>query len=368
MNEPTAAFAPRWASPPGDTIRAALDERSISIEALVGALDRPEPWVHRLLDGDENISIETARRLTALVGGTVEFWITRDSQFHDDRSRVTADHWAMSLPFSDMTSFGWVDRPSTWQERIRVGLNFFGVRDLDAWNGKYRSLSSAVLFRASESSSLDLKAVASWLRKAELDAQSIPCQTWSAGRMRAALPEIRTLTRKRDPRTFLPKLASLCADAGVALAVVRAPRGCPVSGAARFLSEDQAQIVLSARYLADDHLWFTFFHEAGHLLKHERQTIFVDQIERGKATPSSPDEKEADEFASSLLIPEAARLLLEGVKRPTARDIAGAARRAGVAPGIVVGFLQHEGILGFATKLNGFKHRYKWVGPILERA
>src|ERR1700676_2902485 len=134
MSEPAAAFAPRWASPPGETIRAALEERSISVEALAGALDRSGPWVHRLLDGDENISIETARRLAALVGGTVEFWITRDSQYHDDQSRVTADKWAMSLPISDMTAFCWIERPDTWQDRIKIGLKFFGVRDIDTFN------------------------------------------------------------------------------------------------------------------------------------------------------------------------------------------------------------------------------------------
>jgi HTH-type transcriptional regulator/antitoxin HigA len=367
MSEHVAAFAPRWASPPGETIRAALGERGITVEALAGALGRPQGWVHRLLEGNESISIETARRLAATLGGSVEFWMTRDSQFHDDRSRVAADQWAMSLPISEMTSLGWIERPRNWQERIKVGLRFFGVRDLDAWNDKYKSLSSDVLFRASESS-LDLKAVASWLRKAELDAQGIHCQPWNAERFRAVLPDIRALTRKRDPQTFIPKLTSLCADAGVVLTVVRAPRGCRISGAARFVSEDRAQIVLSARYLADDHLWFTFFHEAGHLIKHDGQKLFVDQIERGEAIPSSPAEKEADEFAGLLLVPEASRQMLEDIKRPRARDIAMVARSAGVAPGIIVGYLQHEGTLGFATKLNGFKHRYKWAGSTLERA
>ena len=100
-----------------------------------------------------------------------------------------------------------------------------------------------------------------------------------------------------------------------------------MSGAARFLDRDRAQIILSARYLADDHFWFTFFHEAGHLLKHDAQAIYVDQIENGGTVSTSLMEKEADAFASLYLVPEEVRQLLDAFKRPSARQIAMAARR-----------------------------------------
>jgi hypothetical protein len=41
-------------------------------------------------------------------------------------------------------------------------------------------------------------------------------------------------------------------------------------GATRWLG-DRAAIQLSLRYKSNDHLWFTFFHEAGHILKHGRK-------------------------------------------------------------------------------------------------
>ena len=35
-------------------------------------------------------------------------------------------------------------------------------------------------------------------------------------------------------------------------------------------------IILSFRYLSDDHFWFTFFHEIGHLLLHKEDLTFID--------------------------------------------------------------------------------------------
>ena len=37
-------------------------------------------------------------------------------------------------------------------------------------------------------------------------------------------------------------------------------------------------IQLSARHKSDDHLWFSFFHEAAHVLLHSKKSVFVDEL------------------------------------------------------------------------------------------
>ncbi|MBL8419274.1 MAG: hypothetical protein JNK92_01440, partial [Dechloromonas sp.] len=49
-----------------------------------------------------------------------------------------------------------------------------------------------------------------------------------------------------------------------------------VSGATRWLSPDKALIQLSLRYKSDDQLWFSFFHEVGHLLLHGKKEVFIE--------------------------------------------------------------------------------------------
>ena len=92
----------------------------------------------------------------------------------------------------------------------------------------------------------------------------------------ADLPTIRRLTREKDPGQFIPRLKEACAARGVAVAIVRGPNGWRASGAARFLSPTKALIQLSFRYLSDDQFWFTFFHEAGHLLLHGKDLLFLE--------------------------------------------------------------------------------------------
>ena len=40
-------------------------------------------------------------------------------------------------------------------------------------------------------------------------------------------------------------------------------------------------IQLSARHKSDDHLWFSFFHEAAHVLLHSKKSVFVDELNGG---------------------------------------------------------------------------------------
>ncbi|HEU4689887.1 MAG TPA: ImmA/IrrE family metallo-endopeptidase, partial [Vicinamibacterales bacterium] len=166
-----------------------------------------------------------------------------------------------------------------------------------------------------------------------------------------------SLTRQKDPERFLPTLIRACAECGVALVVLRAPTGCRASGATRFLSPDKALLLLSFRYLSDDHFWFTFFHEAGHLILHGEEALFIEADEM----LDSVQEDEANRFAGDVLIPPEFKAEL-GKLPLTHRDVIRFAVRAGVAPGIIVGQLQHQGRLP-RNRLNGLKRRFRWSAP-----
>ncbi len=123
----------------------------------------------------------------------------------------------------------------------------------------------------------------------------------------------------------------------------------------RFLSLTRPMILLSFRYLSDDQFWFTFFHEAGHLVLHGDRCIFLE----GDDTLSTEEEDEANAFAANVLIPpelqaEMLRLPLNG------RAVMRFVRKVGISPGIVVGQLQHYGCFR-RNQLNNLKRRYTWV-------
>ncbi len=253
-----------------------------------------------------------------------------------------------------MIKLGWVNSETTIEGKIAVCLRFFGVLDVNAWRAKYHDLLSAVSFRTSPTYPSEPGAVLAWLRYGEIKAEEIECKDWNAEKFSRELSTIRKLTRVKDPRSFVPELRKICADCGVAVVIARAPTGCRASGATRFISPKTALVLLSFRYLSDDQFWFTFYHEAGHLMLHSHKALFLED----GSDVTLREENEANRFAENILVPQDARSRLP--KGPmTMTDIMRLAINLGISRGIVVGQLQHMKRIE-AKKFNWMKRRYRW--------
>jgi len=351
-----AEFRPDWVSPPGDTIRSILKEKDLSEVDLSKLIECSSDDVHHLLNGRTAINIGLARKLSSALGASVEFWVSRDAQYRQDSAQLrrAEEEWLAQVPLKDMIAFGWLRPVPHASEELNACLDFFGVSGLAEWRSKYRDLDRITAFRTSSAFASSLTSVAAWLRQGEREAEAIECMPWDPENLRASIPYIRALTRQKDPRTFIPLLSECCALSGVAVVIVRAPSGCRASGAVRFLSQRKALIQLSFRYLSDDHFWFTFFHEVGHLLLHSQESIVLEEINAS----DEKEENEANDFAAKALIPPEYQSAL--MRLPAkARDIIKFARGVGIAPGIVVGQLQHRGLLGY-DHLNSLKRRFTW--------
>jgi hypothetical protein len=183
-------------------------------------------------------------------------------------------------------------------------------------------------------------------------AREIASQPFDESRLRASLPRLRALTLSGDPHEFVPRITELCAATGVALVFVPELTGCRASGVTQWLTSDKALIQLSLRYKTDDHLWFTFFHEVGHILLHGKKEVFVEWD-----GSDSDKEQQADRFAAEALIPAAQWKAIRLMGRYSKAAIRSFAASAGVAPGIVVGRLQHERLLP-PSHCNDLKRRY----------
>ncbi len=352
----TQEFSPSWASAPGDTISDVLRERSLSETEFAQQMGHTPDDVQDLLQGRATITLAVARRLERVIGASVEFWMSRDYQYRQDIARLNAtnEEWITELPVGDMIKFGWLGPVPHPTDEVAACLRFFGVPSVSAWREAYAGLHQMAAFRTSPSLDSRPASVAAWLRRGEIEAGEIECDPWDPKRFQESILHIRSLTREKNPDRFIPKLQKYCAESGVAVAIVRYPSGCRASGATRFLSRDKALLLLSFRYLTDDHFWFTFFHEAGHLLLHGEKAFFLE----GADMPSTTEEDEANEFAASTLIPsEFKRELL--ALRADAIKVIRFARRVGVSPGIVVGQLQHLGRIRH-DQLNRLKRRYRW--------
>jgi hypothetical protein len=239
----------------------------------------------------------------------------------------------------------WRDMPV---EQVWEVLDFFSLPSPAEWRQVWDSAPVAA-FRLSSSGKSDPYALAAWLRKGELDAEEIDCEPYDEERFRAALQQSRALTSE-TPERFLEPLIQLCAQAGVALTFVPTLSNISVSGATRWLTPSLALIQLSLPQKNDDQLWFSFFHESGHILLHDKRDIFLEYEGKEEVADceASPWDKEleADQFAANLLIPTEAYQLFVQESHVTSAAIRSFAEKIGLAPGLVVGRLQHDGYVG----------------------
>lgn len=193
------------------------------------------------------------------------------------------------LPLRDMRNFGWLkDFKDLTEDQA---LKAFFEDAPGAWQQSGPRLAEQVRFRTSFAHKSNPAAVAAWLRQGVRCARRVKCAPWDAEQLRAALPAIRALVRTKKPAEFFPKLVAIGQACGVAIVFVRTPAGCRASGATHF-EADRAIIQLSFRYRADDHFWFTVFHEIGHLLLHPTSPLFVE----GQDYEMTEEESEASLF------------------------------------------------------------------------
>lgn len=350
-------FRPAWASPPGDTVRELAQIKGVTLAAVASALDVSEHDLPRVLNGDLPITRSRAEGLSAHIGASPKFWLAREAQYRQALQSINDETraWISSLPLADMAKFGWLDAASTAAGKLRNAFAFFGVSSVDEWREAWLSEQAGLTaYRTSPVFTTQAVAAAAWLRQGELAASHIRTARWSRTDFERLLPELKPLTRIHKPAEFVPQLQQKCAECGVAAVIVRGLRGCPASGATR-VRDGQAILQLSARYLRDDSFWFTFFHEAGHLVLHEDR-LFLEWSEKRQL--DEKEEQQANAFAEQVLIPPSQEAALRALPREY-KSIMRFARSLSLSPGIVVGQLQHRGLVP-RDKLNFLKKRYTW--------
>jgi HTH-type transcriptional regulator / antitoxin HigA len=354
-------YNPTDVSPPGDTLAETLEEIGMSQAELARRMGRPTKTINEIVQGKTAILPETAFQLENVLGIPASFWLARETAYRTALARSARDSsdvapetldWAKQFPCNEMAKRGWIGSCSRRAEYVRGLFSYFGVASVPAWEATWNR--PEVAFRRSLTKEGNRFAVSAWLRRGEIEAASVRTSPYDASAFRSALEYCRTLTTA-NPEEFCPRVQKACAEAGVVVLFVRELPSASVSGAARWLTSRRALIQLTLRFKTDDQLWFSFFHEAAHILLHPKKGIFVDN---GHGTSSQ--EKEADAFASNLLIPDDAFDALARVRPLSASRVQLFAAQQGIAPGIVVGRLQHERILPF-SQLNHLKRRLRWT-------
>ena len=350
-------FKPDYAVPPGWVLQERLEVEVISHAEFARRCGRSPKLISEIIAGKAPLEPVTALQFEKVLDVDASIWLGIESDYRlhlarkaEAEAAAAAEDWCKNFPVQELVKRGCFQSPESNDDAVSRLLAFFRVGSIDAWTERYGHAKAA--YRHSPSFKSSKASLATWLRLGELEAARQDCAEYNKRLFKHAVREIRGLTRE-PVDVALQQTARLCNESGVALALVPQLPKVALSGAARWLSPRKAVIQLTARHKSNDHLWFTFFHEAAHILLHSKKGIFVDEANGNKVEVGV--EVEANEWASNTLIDKRdwERFVVTS-KKFCEYTIRAFSDKCGIAPSIVVGRLQHEGYLPW-EHLNSLK-------------
>ena len=144
---------------------------------------------------------------------------------------------------------------------------------------------------------------------------------------------------------FFSQLQDLCLQAGVKVFYTPKMPKAPISGSTRWI-KDTPVIQLTARYRQNDRFWFTFFHEAGHILLHGKKYISLENVNFSDADPVK--EQEAHDFAEEWTFSKKQEEEVISAAPLSQDDIINFAKKYNTHPAMIIGRLQHMELIHYS--------------------
>lgn len=336
-------------SKPGDTILETIEHLKMNQAELAERMGKTPSKINDLISGKEPITVATAFQLEKVLGIAAQFWLNREMIYREKLSRIEQEEaleqckdWLKAQPIKELKACGYLKAEKIGPAMADECLKFYGVAAPDQWQSLYVDQYVATSFRKSDAHRSTLGALAAWLRIGEIEMQKLTLKPYSKDLFKNILSEIKNLVR-HQPEDFALQLQQYCYEVGVALVYTICIPKAPVSGATRWIGGTPL-IQMTDRYKSNDSFWFTFFHEAGHILLHGKKDVFIENLEETISDPEK--ELEADEFASKILLPTDITKEFSG--SISEKEIRQVARKYNTHPAIVLARLQYLKVVPYS--------------------
>lgn len=341
------------AAPPGATIKEQLHDRGMSQKEFAARMDMSEKHISRLINGDVQLTPETAVRLEIVLGVPARFWNNLESIYREKIIKAEAENAmdadteiARQFPYSEMAKFGWVPGTRKANEKVINLRKYFEVVELSLLGSEKITRIACRRLAITDKSDLALMA---WAQKAKLEARDIRTAPVNIKGLISVMPKIRKMTVFK-PEEFCPQIKKCLAEHGVALVFLPHLKGSFLQGAS-FIDGNKIVVGLTARGRDADRFWFSLFHELAH--------IVLGHVGRPDGT-TDDDEKAADKWAGDVLIGSKDFEQFRTDRDYSEQSVLRFAKDQGIAPGIVVGRMQLEGMIKYSM-LNNLKDKYEII-------
>ncbi len=349
-------FEPDYAIAPGDTLLEVMESLEMTQKELAVRTGLTEQTLTRIFKGVQPISYETANRLELVTQVPARLWNNLEAQYREqmakieERQRLETDiEWLKTIPTKELIARGFIDATRDKITLLRKTLAFYGVSSINTWQDIWET--PAVAARRSLCFKSRPGDASAWIRQGELQAHKIECNPFNKNRFKEILKQIRTLTREHA-EVFDREMKRLCAEAGVAIALVPEMKNVPWNGATKWLTPRKVMILLCLRGKGEDKFWFSFFHEAGHVINDSKKDLLIND-----GSHDDPREARADEFASNMLIPPQYNTTIRMCRSQA--EIIHLSDQLGISPGIIAG--RYQFLTGKWHVFKGLIRTLKWA-------
>ncbi len=347
-------YFPQTVTHPGSTLEEKLLEMCMSIKEFALRSDKPEKTIIAVIKGTSAITPEMAIKFENVTQIPASFWTRHQQRYDEFKTREKlksvvdeAADWTKKFPYAEMAKNNWVPPTRVLEEKTINLLNYFGVATHNGWKNLYMESELKVAAYTSLKHTHEPHAISAWLRQGELQAKTNEVPVFDIKKLKSNIPAMRKLMVEQ-PVNFFKQLQQLCSEAGVILLFTRKLPKVPLSGSTRWINENPL-IQLTARYGQNDRFWFTFFHELGHIILHGKKYISLENVDFAAADPEK--ENEAHDFAvkHTFSKEQEEKLLREHPTSITADDIVSYAREFNTHPAMIIGRLQHLGLIHYSV-------------------
>jgi addiction module HigA family antidote len=358
MATKTNQYQPPIVFHPGQALAEKLQELEMGPKEFAIRTNKPEKTVSAILNGQSSITPEMAVQFEAVLQMPAHFWMRLQRDYDEFQARMAYKEriqnsiaWARMFPVKQMVKNRWLPEVESMDSATEALLAFFGVSNQTAWEEYYYNQQLKVAFRISLAHTKEPHAISAWLRRGELQAAELSANDYKERTFKDKLPVIKQLMAQQ-PADFFQRLQAICAEAGVKLVHTPCISKAPINGCTRWLN-DTPLIQLTGRYKRNDSFWFTFFHEAGHILLHGKKDIFLEAVDYSEKDLEK--EKQADDFAEKWTLSAEQEEELLRRFQITEDDVVAFAEKFGTHPAIIIGRLQYKGIIPYSKGRQFFK-------------
>ncbi|MDD2450592.1 MAG: HigA family addiction module antitoxin [Sulfurovum sp.] len=348
---------------PGEFLEETIEELGMSQAELANRLGRPVQAINEIIKGKKSITSTTALELEDVLGVPSHIWIGLESEYQivlarqEELKQMEEESTLLkNFPYADLVKLGFVKATRKAVERVDELKRFFSVAKL-AQISHVKAYQPA--FRVSNHGKISHESIATWIQAARIKAKEIETEIFDKKKLKESLAELKSLMNLDDINESINELQKVLNGCGVVLVLLPHFKNTKVNGATFWLDSDKAVIAMTPRGGFSDIFWFSFFHEVGHILRHPKREVF---LEDGCDDPKlKKQEDEADRFASDLLInnKDFEQFIASGDF--SQKSVITFAEEQGVKTSIVVGRLMHHEVIKFNDyKLSPLRDRYKW--------